>query len=148
MADRAILFAHPRYGKRSFANKMYKKILLIIFLTLVFGCTLQAQGTKVDKFLDSYEAFVTEVVAMPFDAFHGDTMSYVEKQQHKFVRRYRWYFDDRMSIDQLERFNQLRGRFNRKMTALKNRRRLAATKGRIKGYFTSPHTPRDTVDAD
>lgn len=121
------------------------KGLALLVVALLLGMKLSAQGTKVDKFLDTYEAFVAEVVAMPFDAFHGDTMNYVEKQQHKFVRRYRWYFDDRMSIEQLERFNQLRGRFNRKMTALKNRRRLAATKGRIKGYFSRPQPVRDTT---
>lgn len=120
-------------------------VLLVVLLT---GFGMRAQSTKVDKFLDTYETFVSEVVAMPFDAFHGDTMNYVEKQQHKFVRRYRWYYDDRMSIDQLERFNQLRGRFNRKMTALKNRRRLAATKGRIKGYFSSPNSNADSLRND
>lgn len=123
-----------------------KHIKTFIFLTLTmlaFGAN--AQSTKVDKFLNEYETFVNEVISYPFESFHGDTLQHVEHLQHKYLRRYRWLYDDRMSIEQLERFNKLRGRFNRKMTALNNRRRLAATKGRIQGYFEKPSWKRDTI---
>lgn len=117
---------------------MKKKAFLLFFVAVAFGFSVHAQGTKVDKFLAEYEAFVSQVVSMPFSDFHGDTLNMVEKQHHKFVRRYRWHFDDKMSIEQLEQFSRLRGRYNRKMTALNNRRRLAAAKGRLTGYFERP----------
>jgi hypothetical protein len=40
-----------------------------------------------------------------------------------------------MSEEQLERFNQLCGRYHKKMSSLKNRRRWAIVKGRMKGRF-------------
>lgn len=125
---------------------MKYKIILVLAMLMAFGGA-RAQSTKVDKFLSEYEAFVKEVVAMPFDAFHGDTLNNVEKMERKFVRRYRWHYDDKMSIEQLEQFNKLRGRFSRKMTALNNRRRLAAAKGRISGFFERPPTTDSLQDS-
>lgn len=125
---------------------MKTRSLIILCLFALFAMGTKAQGTKVDKFLNEYETFVNQVISLPFDAFHGDTLNQVEKQQRKFVRRYRWHYDERMSIEQLERFNKLRGRFNRKMTALNNRRRLAAAKGRISGYFERQTVPPDTLN--
>lgn len=126
-----------------------KKIVAILVVVLLGAAGASAQ--KPDKtvlFLAEYEAFVKEVVKTPFSEFHGDTMSDIEHREHKFMRRYRWHFKKVMSIEQLEQFNKIRGRYNRKMTQLNNRRRMAATKGRIEGFFEhqeSSEPPADTV---
>ncbi|MCQ2281711.1 MAG: hypothetical protein MJZ99_03695 [Bacteroidales bacterium] len=122
---------------------MKKYLFLIALMAVALSVSAQKaeKPNKVIRFIAEYEAFVNEVVMMPFADFHGDTLDNVEKQQHKFVRRYRWHYQDKMSIDQLEQFNKLRGKYQRKMTALNNRRRLAATRGRIHGYFERLEVP-------
>lgn len=122
-----------------------KKRIILLLGVLALSLSLSAQTTKADKFLASYESFVNEVLAMPYDAFHGDTMVRVEKQQHRFMRRYRWYYDDRLSIDQLERYNKLRGKYQRKMNALNKRRRRAVTRGWFQGIMERPTEERDTL---
>ena len=115
---------------------MMKKILLILTFAFLAVFASEAQTvTKTEKYMLEYVQFVKSIVTMPFADFHGDTLKQVDRMQDKFMRRYRWYYKKRMSIDQLEEFNKWRGRYNRKMTALSNRRRWAATKGRIEGFF-------------
>ncbi|MCQ2294539.1 MAG: hypothetical protein MJZ67_02700 [Bacteroidales bacterium] len=122
-----------------------KRILLILtFFAISSAMYAQSGGTKVDKFLNNYEAFVNEVVHTPFADFHGDTLQHIERQQHKFIRRYRWHYDKKMSIEQVERFNKLRGRYRRKMNALNRRRHFAATKGWVQGRFER-HNEKDTL---
>ncbi len=64
------------------------------------------------------------------------------------MRRYRWYYDNRMSEEQLERFNQLCGRYHKKMSSLKNRRRWAIVKGRVKGRFENLFKRNNEPDID
>ncbi len=109
-----------------------------VAIMVVLLCAAGVSAQRVDRtvqFMSDYEAFVKEVVKMPFAEMKGDTMTHIEKTEHRFMRRYRWHFKKTMSIEQLEQFNKIRGRYSRKMTALNNRRRLAATKGRFEGFF-------------
>lgn len=106
-----------------------------------------------EKFINNYEAFVTEVVSTPYADFHGDTLTKVKRQQRCFMRRYRWFYRKRMSEEQLERFNTLCGRYHKKINALMNRRRWAIVKGRVKGRFENlfkrnEELPSDTVIFD
>ncbi len=113
-----------------------KHALTLSVIILLLTPTAWAQkGNKVEKFINNYEAFVTEVVSTPYADFHGDTLTKVKRQQRCFMRRYRWFYRKRMSEEQLERFNQLCGRYHKKMSSLKNRRRWAIVKGRMKGRF-------------
>ena len=105
-------------------------------IVLLLGSAVWAQKVnKVEQFINNYEAFVTEVLATPYADFHGDTLTKVQRQQSCFMRRYRWFYRRRMSEEQLERFNILCGRYHKKMNTLKNRRRWAIVKGRVKGRF-------------
>lgn len=120
--------------------------LLLLLMPL---CSMgQKVPTRAEKFLSQYESFVVEVTELPFDAFHGDTLVRVQRTERRFLRRYRWFYDKRLSIEQLEQFNKLRGRYRRKLTALNNRRRMAALKGRIEGFFYRDSTRADTVVLD
>lgn len=104
------------------------------FFFLVLSFNGQAQKVnRVERFIGNYETFVNEVVATPISAFHGDTLNHIQRQQRCFMRRYRWYYDTRMSVEQLERFNRLCGRYKHKMKVLNRYRRFAAAKGRIVG---------------
>ena len=47
----------------------------------------------------------------------------------------RWYYDNRMSEEQLEYFNKLCGRYHKKMDRLRSRRRWAMVRGRMQGRF-------------
>ena len=108
--------------------------LLVFLLMLSLSCQAQ-KVNRVEKFINSYEAFVNEVVATPIADFHGDTLNHFQKQQRCYMRRYRWYYDTRMSVDQLEYFNRLCGRYKHKIKVLNRHRRFAAAKGRIAGRF-------------
>lgn len=113
-----------------------KRILPLLITLLCFSQPTEAQKpNKVEKFISKYQIFVEEVIATPFEDFHGDTLIRTKRQQRSFMCRYRWYFKKRMSEEQLERYNKLCGRYHRKMNRLANRRRWAATKGRITGRF-------------
>ena len=127
-----------------------KKSLLLCVLVLLISWTVEAQSeSREERFLNRYEAFVNEVVATPIADFHGDTLNHVKKMQRRYMRRYRWCHDTRMSVEQLEKFNKLCGRYQRKMKTVNNRRRLAAAKGRIEGrleeLFRRKDTPVDTL---
>lgn len=125
-----------------------KKIFAILVVLLCAAGVSAQKPDKTVQFLAEYEAFVKEVVKMPFSEFHGDTMSDIEHREHKFMRRYRWHFKKVMSIEQLEQFNKVRGRYDRKMTQLNNRRRRAVTRGRIEGFFEHQddgEAPADTA---
>ncbi|MBQ6069865.1 MAG: hypothetical protein IJK84_10205 [Bacteroidales bacterium] len=129
-----------------------KKTLLFALLLLAV-CTAAAQSeNREERFLNRYEAFVNEVVATPVADFHGDTLNHYRKMQRRFMRRYRWCYDTRLSIEQLEQFNKLCGRYHRKMSMVNNRRRWAATKGRIEGRFEAlfhrHDVPIDTLQID
>lgn len=123
----------------------HKFILLLAAILLSVAGEAQSFN-KVDKFLKSYEAFVDEVVATPLRDFHGDTLNHVKRQQKSFMRRYRWYFDNRMSVEQLEYYNKLCGRYHRKMRQVANRRRLAAARGRLEGRFEGLFNRDSVVD--
>lgn len=126
-----------------------KHVLTLSVIILLLCPTAWAQkGNKVEKFIKSYETFVTEVVSTPYADFHGDTLTKVKRQQRCFMRRYRWWYDSRMSEEQLERFNQLCGRYHKKMSALKNRRRWAIVKGRVKGRFENLFKRNEEPSAD
>ena len=120
----------------------------MLFLLLTTAGRAQAQN-RVERFINNYEAFVTEVVAIPVGDFHGDTLNHIKKKQRCYMRRYRWFYDTRMSVEQLERFNKLCGRYHRKMRMVNNRRRMAAVRGRIQGrferLFSRPEAPPDTL---
>ena len=89
-------------------------------IVLLLGSAVWAQRVnKVEKFINNYEAFVTEVLATPYADFHGDTLTKVQRQQSCFMRRYRWFYRRRMSEEQLERYNILCGRYHKKMNTLK-----------------------------
>jgi len=129
------------------------KCLLPLIAFLLLSLQVEAQKpNKVERFINQYGEFVDEVVATPFSDFHGDTLNHIRRQQRCFMRRYRWFYDTRMSVEQLERFNILCGRYQRKIKALNRRRRLAATTGRIKGrlegIFSRPEHPSDTLYQD
>ena len=123
-------------------------------IVLLLGSAVWAQKVnKVEKFINNYEAFVTEVLATPYADFHGDTLTKVQRQQSCFMRRYRWFYRRRMSEEQLERYNILCGRYHKKMNTLKNRRRWAIVKGRVKGRFENlfkrnEEPPTDTIMYD
>lgn len=125
-----------------------KRLLTFVVCLFFLGTVAQAQkGNKVDRFIKDYEKFVNEVVATPFADFHGDTLNDVKRQQRCFMRRYRWLYDHRMSEDQLEQFNTLCGRYHKKMSRLKSRRRMAVIRGRVKGRFENLFK-KDTNSAD
>lgn len=135
---------HPH----SFVFKMKHSLTLSVIILLLCPTVWAQKGNKVEKFINSYEAFVTEVVTTPYADFHGDTLTKVKRQQRCFMRRYRWYYDNRMSEEQLERFNQLCGRYHKKMSSLKNRRRWAIVKGRVKGRFENLFKRNNEPDID
>ena len=121
------------YSTKGFLLSVMRRGGLLAFL-LILSLNCQAQKVnRVEKFINNYEAFVSEVVATPIADFHGDTLNHFRKQQRRFMRRYRWYYDTRMSVEQLERFNRLCGRYKHKMKVLNRYRRFAAAKGRIVG---------------
>ena len=120
--------------------------LLAFFLMLSLNCQAQ-KVNRVEKFINNYEAFVSEVVATPIADFHGDTLNHFQKQQRRFMRRYRWYYDTRMSVEQLEHFNRLCGRYKHKMKVLNRYRRFAAAKGRIAGRFEELFHRRSDFDS-
>lgn len=120
---------------------------MMLFL-LPFCAFSQKDSTRAERFLGRYETFVNEMVSYPFDAFHGDTLVKVQRTERCFLRRYRWFYKKRLSVDQLEEFNKLRGRYRRKLTALNNRRRLAAMRGRLEGFFYKDSLRQDSVVLD
>ena len=127
-----------------------KKSLLLCFAFLLLSMAVEAQSdSREERFLIRYETFVNEVVATPIADFHGDTLNHVKKMQRRFMRRYRWCYDTRMSVEQLERFNRLCGRYQHKMKTITRRRRWVATKGRIagrlEGVFKGRDNPSDTI---
>ena len=103
---------------------MRHALALSVIILLLSPTAWAQKGNKVEKFINNYEAFVTEVVSTPYADFHGDTLTKVKRQQRCFMRRYRWFYRKRMSEEQLERFNQLCGRYHKKIV-----------KGRMKGRF-------------
>ena len=123
-------------------------LFLLAFLLLSWGVEAQSDNRE-ERFLIRYETFVNEVVATPIADFHGDTLNHVRKMQRRFMRRYRWCYDTRMSVEQLERFNRLCGRYQHKMKNISRRRRWVATKGRIagrlEGLFKGRDIPADTL---
>ena len=130
---------------------MKRTLFFIAFMLALW--TLEAQKvTREERFLGKYEAFVSEVVSTPVGDIHGDTLQHYKKTQRCFMRRYRWFYDTRLSVDQLEEFNKLCGRYNRKMTSVNRHRRWVATKGRIQGrwegLFKRRDIPEDTLVFD
>ena len=123
-------------------------LFLLAFLLLSWGVEAQSDNRE-ERFLIRYETFVNEVVATPIADFHGDTLNHVRKMQRRFMRRYRWCYDTRMSVEQLERFNRLCGRYQHKMKTISRRRRWVDTKGRIagrlEGLFKGRDIPADTL---
>lgn len=123
-------------------------LCLFLFATVVYG----QKTNKVVRFINEYEGFVNEVVDTPFEDFHGDTLNRVKKKQRSFMRRYRWYYDNRMSEEQLEYFNKLCGRYHKKMDRLRSRRRWAMVRGRMQGrfegLFRKENTTEDTLMLD
>ena len=125
-----------------------KHALTLSVIILLLSPTAWAQkGNKVEKFINSYEAFVTEVVTTPYADFHGDTLNRMKRQQRCFMRRYRWYYKSRMSEEQLEQFNSLCGRYHKNKSRLQSRRRLAVWRGRMKGRFENIFKT-DTISSD
>ena len=120
--------------------------LLAFFLMLSLNCQAQ-KVNRVEKFINNYEAFVNEVVATPIADFHGDTLNRFQRQHRCYMRRYRWYYDTRMSVEQLEHFNRLCGRYKHKMKVLNRYRRFAAAKGRIAGRFEELFHRRSDSDS-
>lgn len=121
-----------------------KKHLILLLAALILSTASFAQKEeKVEAFINEYELFVKDVVRTPFSEFQGERLHDVEKMQKKFLRRYRWHFDKRMSEDQMEQFNKLRGKYKRKIASLNSRRRRAAMKGYVKGLFE-----KDKVDEE
>lgn len=127
---------------------MKHALTLSVVILLLCPAAWAQKGNKVEKFINSYEAFVTEVVSTPYADFHGDTLTKVKRQQRCFMRRYRWFYRKRMSEEQLERFNTLCGRYHKKMNALMNRRRWAIVKGRVKGRFENLFKRNEELPAD
>jgi hypothetical protein len=68
--------------------------------------------------------------------------------QRRYMRRYRWCYDTRLSVEQLEQFNRLCGRYHRKMKSVNRTRRWAITKGRIEGRFENLFRRNDMVPSD
>ena len=123
-----------------------KKSLLLCLSMLLLSWVAGAQSeTREERFLNRYEAFVNEVVATPVANFHGDTLNHVKKQQRRFMRRYRWCYDTRLSIEQLEEFNRLCGRYQQKMKTISRQRRMAAARGRIEGRLEGLFRRNDTI---
>jgi hypothetical protein len=113
-----------------------KRLLSFCLCLFLFAAVVYGQKTnKVVRFINEYEGFVNEVLDTPFEDFHGDTLNLVKKKQRSFMRRYRWYYDNRMSEEQLEYFNKLSGRYHKKMDRLRSRRRWAMVRGRMQGRF-------------
>ena len=123
-------------------------LCLFLFATVVYG----QKTNKVVRFINEYEGFVNEVLDTPFEDFHGDTLNRVKKKQRSFMRRYHWYYDNRMSEEQLEYFNKLCGRYHKKMDRLRSRRRWAMVRGRMQGrfegLFRKENTTEDTLMLD
>ena len=123
-------------------------LCLFLFATVVYG----QKTNKVVRFINEYEGFVNEVLDTPFEDFHGDTLNRVKKMQRSFMRRYRLYYDNRMSEEQLEYFNKLCGRYHKKMDRLRSRRRWAMVRGRMQGrfegLFRKENTTEDTLMLD
>ena len=114
---------------------MKHPLLLCLAFVFITGMADAQSETREERFVRSYEAFVSEVVATPASDFHGDTLNHIKKMQRRYMRRYRWCYDTRMSIEQLEKFNNLCGRYQHKIKTVNRRRRWAMTKGRIEGRF-------------
>ena len=136
-----------------FFNRSQFAIFGFLLFLLLAGTPASAQQNKVDRFIAEYKTFVDEVVATPVRDIHGDTLEHIKHQQHKFMRRYRWHYDKRMSVEQLEAYNRLCGRYHRKMRQVSRQRNWAVARGRIEGRFDglfhsrdSIETPVDTVD--
>lgn len=132
---------------------MKHAVSFTVIVLLLSSAVWAQKVNKVEKFINNYETFVTEVLATPYADFHGDTLTKVQRQQKCFMRRYRWFYRRRMSEEQLERFNILCGRYHKKMNTLKNRRRWAIVKGRVKGRFENlfkhnEEPPTDTIMYD
>ena len=127
---------------------MKHPLLLCLAFVFVTGMADAQSETREERFVRSYEAFVSEVVATPASDFHGDTLNHFRKMQRRYIRRYRWCYDTRLSLEQLEQFNKLCGRYKRKMSSVTNQRRLVALKARIEGRieegFRKPK--EDTLD--
>lgn len=118
--------------------------LLILLLSLSYAAGAQPTN-RVEKFIYKYQIFVEEVIATPFEDFHGDTLTHVKRQQRSYMCRYRWFYKKRMSEEQLERYNKLCDRYQRKIQQLATRRRWAATKGRISGRFEGLFKKKDSA---
>ena len=130
-----------------------KRLLSFCLCLFLFAAVVYGQKTnKVVRFINEYEGFVNEVLDTPFEDFHGDTLNRVKKKQRSFMRRYRWYYDNRMSEEQLEYFNKLCGRYHKKMDRLRSRRRWAIVRGRMQGrfegLFRQEKTAEDTLMLD
>lgn len=126
---------------------MRHALALSVIILLLSPTAWAQKGNKVEKFINNYEAFVTEVVSTPYADFHGDTLNRMKRQQRCFMRRYRWYYKSRMSEEQLEQFNRLCGRYHKKKSRLQSRRRLAVWRGRVKGRFENIFKT-DTISSD
>ena len=127
---------------------MKHAVSFAVIVLLLSSAVWAQKVNKVEKFINNYEAFVTEVLATPYADFHGDTLTKVKRQQSCFMRHYRWFYRKRMSEEQLERFNTLCGRYHKKMNSLKNRRRWAIVKGRVKGRFENLFKRNEELPAD
>lgn len=124
-----------------------KKILIVLaFALLAVAADAQQGGNRVDRFIAEYQVFVDDFAATSVSDIHGDTLNRYKHQQNRFMRRYRWYYDNRMSVEQLEEFNKLCGRYHRKMRAVMRQRKWAAARGRIEGRFENLFSPRDSLD--
>ena len=128
---------------------MKHSLLLCLAFVFFTGMTYAQSETREERFLRNYEAFVNEVVATPVSDFHGDTLNHYKRLQRRYMRRYRWCYDSRLSLEQLEQFNKLCGRYKRKMNTVSNRRRLVAFKARIEGRLEErlhkPEVEPDTL---
>ena len=127
---------------------MKHPLLLCLAFVFVTRMACAQSETREERFVRSYEAFVSEVAATPASDFHGDTLNHFRKMQRRYMRRYRWCYDTRLSLEQLEQFNKLCGRYKRKMNTVTNQRRWVALKarseGRIEEGFRKPEV--DTLD--
>lgn len=112
-----------------------KKSLLIICFAL--ATTFSASADNIDKFLNKFDRFVTEVTAINDEELIGDKLEAIEQKFDTFIHDYHEKYSKKMTTEQVAQFNRIRGRYQKKMISAKAKRKGAAAKGFIEGLVES-----------
>lgn len=105
----------------------------IVMTLLVVFSTFTVKADKVDKFLKNFDKFVAEVCATEEHALSNENYAKIETKYNAFITEYNETFKDLMTTEQVTQFNRARGRYQKKMLAIKAKRKGAAAKGLIEG---------------